>query len=249
MMKKCLVALLAALLLVAVASACLAEDALRGYSKKDGYVYVHLGEYPQTAEGGVEPILWRVLAVDEEKAFLCSEYVLFPMPLHTNVTEYKKIGKDFGQTDLCAYLNSTFCDDAFKQGETALLLPFETFGKVFLLDSDDLKNKDIGMGVGEGLKGWATEYAKAQGVFVYRVNRGSHSPYWIRSQSTSDKRHGRCTKAEGKIGHIVSDRDNEGVRPAIHLDMSLVEIASGTGTMEDPFVLALPSAPDPDAAP
>lgn len=241
MMKKLFAVLLMALLCAAATVACAQEPALRGYDKEAGYVYVHLGEYPQTAEGGVEPILWRVLAVDETKAFLCSEYVLFPMPLHANVTEYKKIGKDFGQTDLSAYLNTTFSEDAFKQGETELLLPFETFGKVFLLDSEDLKNKAIGMGTGEPLKGWATEYAKAQGVFVYRANRGSHSPYWLRSQSTSDKRHGRCTKAEGKIGHIVSDRDNEGVRPAIHLDITRVEIASGCGTMEEPFTLALPA--------
>ena len=62
--------LLAALLLMMGAAA--GEDALRGYTKEDGYVYLHLGQYPQTADGGVEPILWRVLTVDDEKAYLIS---------------------------------------------------------------------------------------------------------------------------------------------------------------------------------
>ena len=54
-----LLALAAALVLLFTCAS--AEDALRGYSKEDGYVYLRLGRYPQTADGGVEPILWRVL--------------------------------------------------------------------------------------------------------------------------------------------------------------------------------------------
>ena len=46
------------------------EGTLRGYTAGEGYVYLRLGRYPQTAEGGIEPILWRVLASDEEQAFL-----------------------------------------------------------------------------------------------------------------------------------------------------------------------------------
>lgn len=247
-MKQILRAFLCCLLLAAMLPACLAEGALRSYTKADGYVYVHLGEYPQTAEGGVEPILWRVLTVDEEKAYLCSEYILFAMPMHVNYTKYKTLGADFGQTELCAYLNGPFTQDSFKQGETDLLLPLETYGKVFLLDSEDLKNKDIGMGLGEGLKAWGTEYAKANGLYVFQRKYGRHSPYWTRNQSTSDTRHARCTKDGGQLGHIISNRENEGVRPAIYLDLTKVSILSGTGAMEDPFTLALPGAVPTDAA-
>ena len=65
-MKKFLRALLCAALLLTLIPTCFAEGGLRGYTKSDGYVYVTLGQYPQTADGGVEPILWRVLTVDEE---------------------------------------------------------------------------------------------------------------------------------------------------------------------------------------
>ena len=217
------------------------EPALRGYDKELGYQYVTFGQYPQTAEGGVLPILWRVLTVDAEKAYLCSEYILFAREMHESLTEYAKIGKDFGQTELSAYLNREFSKDAFTEEELSMLMPFETYGKVFLLDSADLKNKDIGMGektklkVSSGLRAWGTEYAVANGLFVYMSRHGGHSPYWVRNQSTTDKRHGRCTKQEGVLGHIESGRDNEGVRPAVYLLLDKISVSGGSGTMEDPL--------------
>lgn len=249
--------LLILLLLVGAASA---EGELRGYQKGDGYIYVTLGRYPQTIDGGkpeemawtwsrnvikdpsaveihVEPILWRVLRVDEEKAYLCSEYVLFATPLHTDVTEYKKIGKDFGQTQLCGILNTTFASDAFTEAELDMLLPCENYGKVFLLDAADVKDKSIGMGNGK-MKAWGTEYAiRVTGSFVYRVSMGSSSPYWVRNQSSSDPRHGRCTKQDGSLGHLIADRENESARPAVYLALDAYEIAGGSGTKDDPYQL------------
>ena len=58
--------MLLAAALLAAASLAAGESALRGYSKEDGYVYLRLGQYPQTADGGIEPILWRVLTTDDE---------------------------------------------------------------------------------------------------------------------------------------------------------------------------------------
>lgn len=240
MMKRIFCLVLAAMMLLGATAA--AEGELRGYTKEDGYVYVNLGSYPQTAEGGVLPILWRVLAVEDDQAYLCSEYVLFARPMHPDYTEYKTIGKDFGQTELCQYLNGEFSDTAFTEDELALLVPYLTYGKVFLLDAEDLKSTAMGMGNGNPLKGWATDYAKANGVFVYMYTSGSHSPYWVRNQSTTDVRHARCTKSDGTVGHIVADRDNEGVRPAVYLDLTLAEISGGSGTMDDPYTLALPEA-------
>lgn len=233
---KRILCMLMALMLALPATGC--AEGLRSYNKQDGYVYVNLGRYPQKADGTVLPLLWRVLTVDEERAYLCSEYVLFAMPMHVNYTEYKTLGKDFGQTELCHYLNDEFSDTAFTEDELSLLEDFETYGKVFLLDSSDLKNKEIGMGVGKGLKAWGTEYAiKVTGLYVFLRKYGSHSPYWTRNQSTTDLRHARCTKDGGQLGHIVSNRENEGVRPAVYLNLALSEIVSGTGTMDDPYVI------------
>lgn len=236
MTKRLVCALLALMMVLSLSLAC--ADGLRSYTKDEGYVYVDLGRYPQKADGTVLPLLWRVLTVEEDKAYLCSEYVLFAMPMHVNYTEYKTIGADFGNTDLCHYLNGEFTADAFTEEELSFLMPYETYGKVFLLDSSDLKSKEIGMGVGEGLKAWGTEYAiEVTGLYVFRPKFGSHSAYWTRNQSTTDTRHARCTKDGGQLGHIVSDRENEGVRPAVYLDLTQCEIVSGTGTMDDPFIM------------
>ena len=151
--RKWLAVLLAAVLLLA--SCALAEDGLEGYSKEKGYTYLRLGRYPQTAEGGVEPILWRVLTRDDEKAYLLSEYILIARALHNNRNEYAKFKGEFAQTELCGYLNTTFAEEAFTEEELSMLLPCENFGKVFLITREDMKNKEIGVGAwtaGEG--GW-----------------------------------------------------------------------------------------------
>lgn len=266
-MKKRLFALLLFLLIILPLFAA-AEGELRGYDKKAGYVYVTLGRYYQHVDTGnakidggepekrswawnanlvkgensytsaLDPILWRVLTVDDEKAYLASEYVLFAHPMHVDYNEYAKIGGDFGATELSAYLNHDFADVAFTDEEMEMLLPKLTYGKVFLLEGADLKNKEIGMGQGKGMKCWGTEYAiRVTGVYVFAQSNGAHSAYWVMDQSTTDKRHARCTKHAGELGHIVSDRDNEGVRPALYLKMDSFEIAGGAGTKDDPYQL------------
>lgn len=260
MSKMCarLAVLTLAMLLAMGAVGALAEGELRGYTRADGYVYVTLGRYPQTVDGGVpekdswkwsrnrikdagalavepEPILWRVLDADGEKAYLCSEYVLFASPMHTDYNAYKKFKGDFAQTELCAKLNGPFAEAAFTEDELAMLIPCEDYGKVFLMNSEDIKNKDYGMG-NVAMKAWGTEYAiRVTGSFVYQVSMGSSSPYWVRDPATSDGRHARCTKQEGSLGHIIADRDNESARPCVYLDLNAYAIAGGEGTKADPY--------------
>ena len=166
-----LLLILAAALILPVSA--LAEDGLRGYTKEDGYVYLHLGQYKQTADGGVLPILWRVLTTDEEKAYLLSEYILFARALHNNRKEYEKFKGDFAQTELCQYLNTTFAEEAFTEEELSMLLPCENYGKVFLITREDMKNRDIGLGAwtskkdptlkqseeDPAVRAWGTEWA------------------------------------------------------------------------------------------
>ena len=167
---RTLLLLAAALVLAAPA---LAEEGLRGYTKADGYVYLNLGQYKQTADGGVRPILWRVLTVDEEKAYLLSEYILFARALHNDRNEYARFKGDFAQTELCNYLNTTFAEEAFTETEMSMLLPCENFGKVFLVTREDMKNTDIGLGAwtskkdptlkqieeNPAVRAWGTEWA------------------------------------------------------------------------------------------
>ena len=150
-----------------------AEPALAGYSREAGYTYVQLGRYPQTAEGEVRPILWRVLAAEDGRYILLSEYILLARCLHADLKDYRDgIKGDFAKTDLCAFLNGEFASAAFTGAELSLLLPLEDYGKIFLPSAKDLENRDYGLGVtlksvkgknkilkDPGLRAWGTEWA------------------------------------------------------------------------------------------
>ena len=243
-MRKMIRLMCLLLALMCLSAAAFAED-LRGWSKADGYVYLTLGEFPQTEGGYVEPILWRVLSVDAQKAYILSEYVLEARRIHGDYNEYankpthKKIPGfegDYTQTEMAQYLNGDFTAN-FTIGEIGQITPDETYGMFFLLSGDDLKNKAYGFTSNESRKAWGTEYALNNGLFKYMANRGSHSPYWTRTQSTSNIQGARCIKSKGEIGYINVITEDEGLRPACWLDTSKVVILSGTGTKEDPFVL------------
>lgn len=218
---------------------------LRGYDKKAGYVYLTLGTFPQTKEGERLPILWRVLSVEDGKALILSEYVLEARRIHGDYKEYanKPTNKknpgfngDFTQTEMAKYLNGDFTAN-FTEAELATLTADETYGMFFLLSGDDLKNAKYGFTSNESRKAWGTEYALANGLFKYMANRGSHSPYWTRTQSTSNTQGARCIKSQGEIGYINVITEDEGMRPACWLDLAQVDILSGSGTKDDPFVL------------
>ena len=235
------------LTLCLLAPAALAEEsaALRGYDSRQGYVYLTLGTFPQTAEGGVEPILWRVLQVKDGRAYILSEYVLEARRIHGDYNEYANkptnaknpgFDGDFTKTEMAQYLNGEFTAN-FIAGELALMSPDETLGMFTLLSSDELKDKALGFSKDSDRKAWGTEYARNNGLFVYGSARGNHSPYWSRTQSTTNRQGARCIKSKGELGYINVITLDEGMRPACWLDMAKVVIVSGAGTLEDPYML------------
>ena len=258
MIKRIAVILLLAMMICANASA---EFALRGYDKKAGYEYVALGEFPQEADGTAKPILWRVLTVGEEYAYLLSEYVLFNNRVHPDDNEYIAFNAAFNQTEVFSLLNGPFdgnpisieeqeelksierlgrvhiaevCfkDQAFTANEQAMLIEDDELGMVFLASADDLKNKAYGFNTSKNRQARGTEYALENGLFQYQ---NGTSPYWTRSQSVSYKYATRCTKVDGDLGYIRCVVMNEGCRPAIRLKLEGLEPAGGSGTAEDPY--------------
>ena len=251
MMKRMLALLLFFALLLPSA---VAEETLRGYDRKDGYVYVTFGSYPQTEDGTRLPILWRVLQVKDGRAYILSEYVLEARRVHGDYKEYANkptdktpgFNGDFTQTEMSLYLNGDFTAN-FTPGELALLSPDAELGMFTLVSSDELKDKSLGFGTDASRKAWGTEYATTHGLFVYGSARGNHSPYWTRTQSTSNRQGARCIKSKGELGYINVITEDEGMRPACWLDMEKVVIVSGSGTLEDPYVL-LTDAPAQEPA-
>ena len=251
--KRRRAALLLALMCALAVLPAGAETALRGYTKSDGYVYAALGRYRQDEDGGVRPIVWRVLRVENDRAYVVSEYVLINHRIHPDDQEYIAFGGEFRKTEMWDFLNGEFAQEAFTEEEWNALVDTEEFGRMFLLSKEDLKDKSIGFGTDKSRKAWGTPWALAQmtvnekynrveqALFRYRSERGSHSPYWTRTQG-SNKYSANCTKAKGDIGWIRVVVQNEGCRPACWLDLTRLTVAGGSGTLEDPYQME-PAAP------
>lgn len=250
-MKKLSAALLAVMLFALMMPACAEETPLRGFDAHDGYVYLTLGSFPQTAEGEEQPILWRVLQAEDGRAYLVSEYVLFASPVHHDDKEYIAFGGDFAQTDLSALLNGDFARDAFTEEELALIVDTPDLGRLFLLSREDLQNPDFGMNTDKARRAWGTEYALKniapydlpyEALFQYMAKFGGHSPYWTRSQSKTSNYGANCTKQGGNIGWIRVVVADEGVRPACYLDLTAAQVVGGSGTMDNPYQIGAKEA-------
>jgi len=262
-MKKVMLFALVMVLCILAACSAGAQAQLRAYDQKEGYQYIQFGSFPQEADGTVRPILWRVLDVGEEYAYLLSEYVLFGNRVDPDDKFYEEVEGRFNQTEMFRLLNGPFdgdpisleeqkalnakerlgyayiaevcfADTAFTEEEKAMILEDEELGKVFLASAEDLKNKAYGFASSKARQAYGTAYAFETGLFEYQNHT---SPYWTRSQSISYKYATRCTKVDGDLGYIRCVVMNEGCRPAIRLKLAAVgEALSGSGSKDEPFV-------------
>lgn len=224
-----------------------AAQALRGYDKgqkKDArYQYVALGAYPQGENGEVAPIVWRVLAADDDRALLMSEYVLGVHPVHKDYEAYVDFGGEWTLTDAYAFLNGAFWDEAFAADEKALWDESEPLGRLFYPSASDLKNPAYGFpksgGASKTRFALGTPWALKNGLFRYSLRKGGHSPYWTRTQSKTLPSGSNCTKVDGAVGYIRCIVDDVGFRPCGYVVTSRARVASGAGTLEDPYTFAL----------
>lgn len=240
-------------LALAAPTAAFCEDGavLRGYSKAEGYEYVLFGAYPTEADGTVKPILWRVLRSSQGEAYMLSEYILFGAPVHGDYEHYT----GWENSDLYAYLNNVFINDAFSAAEQgALLIRTEDNALVTLITSNEMKDASIGFASNNDRLCESTAYAKIlpdppifelptalnnnrwKPLYIYSKGK-KYSPWWSRTRSEDYQHEQRRVMDEGKIGRISTGNSDLGVRPAITVDLSLLSIQSGDGTFSSPYAL------------
>lgn len=237
-MKKMLAWIFILALLLPSALALDATE-ISGYSKANGYDYVTFGSYPTDADGGVQPILWRVLRTSSGEAYMLSEYILFPAPVHLDYDHYD----GWENSDLFAYLNNEFLNEAFDAAQQqALLVRTEDNGLVTLITADEMKDASIGFATNNDRLCESTAWAKApretvkKTLYIYSKGR-KYSPWWSRTRSDDYKHEQRRVMDEGKLGRVSTGNQDLGVRPAITIDLKQLTIASGSGTKQDPYVL------------
>lgn len=240
-MKKCLIFLLTVICLIGAATAL--ADELRGYEQAGGYQYVTFGEYPTFADGGVAPILWRVMRIDDGAAFLLTEYIVEVRKINEDAKGYR----GWEKSDLYSFLNGDFKKSAFSKAEqTALVVRTEDGALVTLVSGDDFKDESIGFGTNKSRLCESTEYAKSRGLLIYSQGH-KYSPWWSRTRSTDKAGQQRFILDGGAIGRTAVNAKDRGVRPVVFVDLSRVAINGGTGTMDNPYRL-IPTAIDtPDA--
>ncbi len=234
--------LLCTLLILSMLPMVASATTVNGYDfdNRQNY-YLTFGTFAQSADGEEAPILWRVLASEDDQVYLLSEYILFNGCVHSDYPEFDTtLELDFRNSELYAYLNGEFMDIAFTADEQTILITDEELGTVTMPSISDIKSEDYGLFTDTLRKGYGTEYALENGLFQY--GNGS-SPYWTRDASSAQSGSMRCTKVDGNTGYIRCEVVNLGCRPVIRLDLSTVDI-SGDGSIDNPYVILLAEGDD-----
>ena len=235
-MKRRLARLLLLLLMTSMALTPASAEELRGYNSRDGYQYVLFGSYPCDEDGRAEPILWRVLAVSNNKALLMSEYIL---DNHIYLEqEYRTPGaaeREFQNSRLREYMNYTFYNTAFSEQEQYALLRYGNMGRVFVLGKAELTNPSFGFrsdpdAADSARSAFATPYALERGCWADKDTGLSN--YWIATPTDHNMYMGRTN---GSLGEAKVTRQNVGFRASIFLDTTAWEFSYGSGTLEFPL--------------
>lgn len=237
-MKQILKTTLASALLLSLllSGCCLSEGELLPYqSKAKRWTYVAFGRAPWTKEGEKQPVLWRVLAVNGEKALLLSDKLLFA----ARIDGARDAFPGWPASELFAYLNGAFLRDTFSPAEQAALLPQDDGGLVSLPEVDDLRNTAYGFINDNTRRAQGTAYAQQNGLQVYWGGR-KESPYWTRTPSPNHMNAHRRVMNGGKLGYLNVGEEELGVRPLILVSLKGLTVLSGAGTEEDPYRFDLP---------
>ena len=186
-----------------------------------------------------QPIKWRVLSVNGDDAFLLADQCLDCQPYNK---EY--INVTWETCTLRTWLNQDFYSAAFSSAEQSAVKTtavvnednpyYDTEGgnnttdKVYLLSLSEVTSSVYGLfstdstGCDKARYGKSTEYAKNQGAWVSTAkDYAGNSWWWLRSPGRGSK-DGISVSSDGYVnygGNYVDD-DTNGVRPALHLNLS-----------------------------
>lgn len=219
------------LLMVLCFGAAAEGSSVAGYTQEGGYLYASFGRYPQTADGGETPILWRVLRVAGGTAWLLSEYVLDTHPVQQDAAGFD----GWGTSELRLWLNETFAQVAFDETQREALAADSQGDRVSLPDADLLKDAEQGFARDSDRMAAGTEHALAQGLKRYGPKEAA---YWMSTRSTNNPRAQRVVNAGGRSGFLNVASNNIGVRPLIGVAIDALQIIAGSGTLADPYQLS-----------
>lgn len=195
---------------------------------------IYLGAYEQdnNQDNGAEPIGWTVLAVEEDRALLVSQYALDCQPFHD-----EKDDTTWEDSTLRTWLNGTFLTEAFtEQEQTAIQLTnvdnqatqgnlewkringYTTQDKLFLLS---YREAEIYLTDKNARKVTGTTYARNAGAKLFGITSVGigETDWWLRSPGKADG--DSCfVDVWGQFG-TKAMTDKVGIRPALWLDLTV----------------------------
>ena len=243
-MIKRIVALLTLLVLLSGCLSALGQEQpeLRGYDKKLRYQYVLFGMYPTQKDGTREPVLWRVLGVQDGIAFLMTEHIIDCLVYNPWADTDRYTPFLYADTMIRQTCNEQCALELFNEAERACLLEMsDGRGLLSVPSVDELLNKAYGFLGGKYTvdarrQAVGTPYAHERGLKKHPVKGyGNRSWYW-----TTEWRRAGARWIVGSNGHIsVQTITNPGgLRAVCYARVSMLTTVSGNGTMEAPLLLA-----------
>jgi len=174
---------------------------------------------------------------------------------------------DYGETDLNVWLNETMINDLLGDEPVLAAVTEEKYGRLYPLTDEDLLRDDFGfthVRFYEQRSRWAyaTPYTKARRLYpeikgyfnAVQVDQGQGtSSYWVAAVKTPGKPGRYMQICSGisdtqpgdnrgnNIGHLsygFLTRTTVGLRLAVRLDTSKIQVVSGNGSIWDPCRLA-----------
>ena len=214
------------------------EELLRGYDPQSkSYVYVHFGSYPQARDGAVLPCVWRVLAIENNYAFLLNEYVVDFQPFHS----IKVDQEDWPDYDMYTYMNTTMLNSMFTEQEQAAMRYTQELGRLFILSNKEYMTRAYGFRPILTEKEWERECAPTPyAMTLPHAFANNEGKTWYWSRTCRHTAAGGYEWILGYNGHISMAGFTRvgGIRPACFVICPLLDQASGSGTLEDPYVFA-----------
>ena len=180
---------------------------------------IRFANYPQTANGDIQPIEWQVLLKEENKMLVISKYGLEARRFDSSSNNWKN-------SEIRRWLNGEFYNKAFNEKEkksikSSNLSDVGTSYNVFLLSGDLHGNGEVNeyFANDEARLCKATDYAKNNGVYVWSSGNGC-SWWWLCSPSPYHCSIGVCLVIyDGDINGDNVISDSYVVRPALWINL------------------------------
>jgi hypothetical protein len=189
-----------------------------------------------------EPITWRVLDVQSDKAFLMADLVLDSQDYHYSIYN-RTIGgstvyaNNYEHSHIRSWLNDTFYNTSFNAAEKARILTTtvdnsvastgystnqyacaNTSDKVFLLSYAEATSATYGLNTDASRQLQPSAYAQSQGVYTSTSDGNSY--WWLRSPNGgNDGYDARGVSSDGNVDDYNVSSTYYGVVPALWISL------------------------------